>query len=121
MLQGKKKLLKMREVRFINPPAYDEISVKKLYHDVISQGDLKDYFPNQFPKECQCDRAYFWNVWNSKLPEQVKETPRALEPFPKSEPSSLSVRDGQKALSRRSDAWGLRISVRRTDFGKPEI
>ena len=31
VLQGKKKLLKMDEVKFINPPLFDEIAVKNLY------------------------------------------------------------------------------------------
>jgi hypothetical protein len=34
VLQGKKKLLKMSEVRFINPPLFDEIAVKHLYKNV---------------------------------------------------------------------------------------
>ena len=29
VLQGRKKLLKMSEVSFCNPPAYDEIGVKR--------------------------------------------------------------------------------------------
>ena len=33
-LQNKKKLLKMSEVKFINPPLFDEIAVKNLYKDV---------------------------------------------------------------------------------------
>ena len=32
--QGKKKLLKMNQVSFINPPLFDEIAVKHLYKDV---------------------------------------------------------------------------------------
>ena len=35
VLQGKKKLLKMSEVRFINLPLFDEIAVKHLYNDVL--------------------------------------------------------------------------------------
>ncbi len=34
VLQGKKKLLKMHKVNFINPPLFDEIAVKHLYKDV---------------------------------------------------------------------------------------
>ena len=68
VLQGHKKLLKMSEVRFINAPLFDEISVKHLYNDVSKQELVKDYFPDSFPKGCQCDRAYFYNVWNSKYP-----------------------------------------------------
>ena len=50
--QGKKKLLKMHEVRFINPPLFDEIAVKHLYQDVSKQPLVKDYFPDEFPKGC---------------------------------------------------------------------
>ena len=74
VLQGRKKMLKMNEVRFINPPLFDEIAVKHLYHDVSQQALVRDYFPDEFPKGCQCDRSYFYNIWNTKYPEQVKET-----------------------------------------------
>ena len=74
VLQGKKKLLKMSEVSFINPPLFDEIAVKHLYKDVSKLPLIMDYFPNEFPKGCICDRSYFYNVWNTKYPDQVKET-----------------------------------------------
>ena len=50
VLQGKKKLLKMAEVRFINAPLFDEIAVKHLYNDVVQQPLMGDYFPDAFPK-----------------------------------------------------------------------
>ena len=31
VLQGRKKLIKMKDVRFCNPPAFDEIGVINLY------------------------------------------------------------------------------------------
>ena len=74
VLQGKKSLMKMHEVRFINPPLFDEIAVKHLYNDVSQQQGMKEYFPDVFPKGCQCDRGYFYNIWNTVYPEQVKET-----------------------------------------------
>ena len=64
----------MSEVRFINAPLFDEISVKHLYDDVSKQPLIRDFFPNEFPKGCQCDRSYFYNEWNTKYPEQVKDT-----------------------------------------------
>ena len=42
----------MNEVKFINPPLFDEIAVKHLYKDVSSQPLIKDYFPDEFPKGC---------------------------------------------------------------------
>jgi len=50
VLQGKKKFLKMTEVRFCNPPAYDEIGVKALFERVMDEDGMKDYFPDKFPK-----------------------------------------------------------------------
>ena len=50
VLTEKKMLLKMSEVRFINPPAFDEIGVKRLYDEVIRQPGMAQYFPDSFPK-----------------------------------------------------------------------
>ena len=35
VLSGKKSLLKMKQVNFCNPPAFDEIGVKALYEKVL--------------------------------------------------------------------------------------
>ena len=35
VLAGEKRFLRMKEVNFINPPAYDEIGVKCLYDRVV--------------------------------------------------------------------------------------
>jgi len=69
VLQGKKKFLKMNEVKFCNPPAYDEIGVKALYEGVRALPTMIDYFPDKWPKGLQCDKAYFYNVWNTKHPD----------------------------------------------------
>ena len=34
---------------------------------------MKRYFPDKFPKGSQCDKSYFFNVWNSMHPEQVSK------------------------------------------------
>ena len=52
VLQGRKKLLKMTDVRFINAPLFDEIAVKHIYNDVSQQPLIRDYFPDEFPKGC---------------------------------------------------------------------
>ena len=72
VLSGKKKLLKMSEVRFINVPTYDEVSVKALYDKVVSNPDIAVYFPSKYPKGMQCSREYMFNIWNTKEPEQVQ-------------------------------------------------
>ena len=35
VLAGRKTLLKMNKVNFINPPAFDEIGVKALYERIV--------------------------------------------------------------------------------------
>ena len=73
VLSGQKKLLKMQDVRFVNPPSYDEIGVKALYSKVIQEDGMKDYFPSKYPKGLQCDKSYFYNIWNTLYQDQVAE------------------------------------------------
>ena len=73
VLQGKKKLLKMKDVNFCNAPSYDETGVKALYAKVIEMPNMADYFPSKFPKGRQCDLKYLYNVWNTLHPNDVKE------------------------------------------------
>jgi len=73
VLTGEKALLKMTEVRFINPPAFDEIGIKALYDEALKMQGKTKYFPDKYAKSRQCDRSYFYNVLNSLYPEEVKE------------------------------------------------
>ena len=73
VLAGKKKLMLMEDVRFVNVPTFDEVSVKQMYKDVVSQEDVAAYFPDKYPKGMQCNRAYMFNIWNTLYPDQVKK------------------------------------------------
>ena len=73
VLQGRKKLYRMSEVRFCNPPLYDEIGVKALYDKVVKLEGMSKYFPDSYPVGRKCDRSYMYNVWNTTHPEDVKE------------------------------------------------
>ena len=50
LFAGDKKLMKMKDVKFISTPKYDEISVKKLYSILIDLEGMKDYFPDKYSK-----------------------------------------------------------------------
>ena len=50
VLKGEKILLKMTQVTFCNPPAYDEIGVKTIYDKVINLDRMKQYFPDKLAK-----------------------------------------------------------------------
>ena len=62
----------MSEVRFVNVPSFDEISVKALYKQVVSDPKIAEYFPSKYPKGMQCSREYMFNIWNTKKPDEVK-------------------------------------------------
>ena len=47
---GKKKLLKLKDVKFIQAPKYDEISVKNLYNKLIVLENMRQYFPDKYAK-----------------------------------------------------------------------
>ena len=47
---GRKKLLKLREVKFIAVTKYDELSVKGLYGEFMSLDGMAQYFPDKYPK-----------------------------------------------------------------------
>ena len=50
VFSGEKRLLKMREAKFINVTKYDELSVKNLYDKFMSLDGMKFYFPDKYPK-----------------------------------------------------------------------
>ena len=73
VLSGKKRLLKMSKVNFCNPPAYDEISVTRLYGEVVARPGMAAYFPDKYAKGRQCCKAYMYNIWNTLHPADVKQ------------------------------------------------
>ena len=62
----------MSEVKFCNPPAFDEIGCKALYSKVVMQPKMADYFPDKFPKGRTCCKSYLYNIWNTLHPDDVK-------------------------------------------------
>ena len=72
VLRGDKKLLKLREVKFISVVRYDELAVKHLYKDLLELPNMAQYFPNKYPKGRCCDRDYMFNVANTLHEDVVK-------------------------------------------------
>ena len=71
VLAGRKKLLKMAEVKWCNPPRYDEISVSNLYPKFANDPNVATYMPSQLPKGKYVDRKYFFNVLNTVYEDRV--------------------------------------------------
>ena len=57
--------MKKRDVVYIDVPKYDELSVKKLYDNLLSLDGMDKYFPDSYPKGRICDRDYMFNVANT--------------------------------------------------------
>ena len=64
-----KDLIPMSELRLANMPRYDEISVKNVWPEVRKFPEVMKYLPNSVRKGAQLNRAYFFNVLNTVMPE----------------------------------------------------
>ena len=73
ILNNDKKLLPLKDVKWINPPKYDEISVSNLFPKVVDNPEFMAYMPNHLPKGKFPDRAYFFNVLNTLYEEKVQQ------------------------------------------------
>ena len=71
VLADHKKLLKMSEVKWCNPPRYDEISVSNLYPKFANDPNVSVYMPSQLPKGKYVDRKYFFNVLNTVYEDRM--------------------------------------------------
>ena len=65
ILADRKALMKMDEVKFINVPKYDELSVKTVFPMIQKDAKLMMYFPAKMPKGRLPDRDYTFNILNT--------------------------------------------------------
>ena len=60
-----KELLELKNVKWINVPLFDELSVVNIWPMVKENKKLMLYFPNKLPKGRVPDREYFFNILNT--------------------------------------------------------
>ena len=65
VLTEKKKLLSLSEVKHVNVPHYEELSVKKFWPILSADENFMSYMPNPSVEGRLPDRTYFWNVANT--------------------------------------------------------
>ena len=65
--------MKRAEVRFIEVPHYDELSVKNLWPDFKKDAEFCSFFPATFPKGKGPPRDYFFNILNTIHPEYLHQ------------------------------------------------
>ena len=65
VLKEEKKLLSLKEVKYVNVPHYEELSVKKFWPILREDETLMKYMPEFANVNTIPDRVYFWNVANT--------------------------------------------------------
>ena len=70
-LEGKKIMLKLSQVRHVKVPKYQELSVLNLHEEVLSDPEIRMYFPDSLPKGKLPDREFFFNILATLRPEYV--------------------------------------------------
>ena len=65
LLNDEKKLMPIKEVRTVNVPKFDELSVKKLFPLMRTDLHFMRFFPDNYPEGRWPDRRYFFNVLNT--------------------------------------------------------
>ena len=73
VLAEEKELMEINDVRFINVPHYDEISVKQLWPKMQGFEGFTKFFPDKMPKGRLPNREYFFNILNSASNEYVTQ------------------------------------------------
>ena len=65
VLKEEKKLLSLNEVKYVNVPHYDELSVKRFWPRLREDKTLMKYMPDFNTEDKIPDRVYFWNIANT--------------------------------------------------------
>ena len=71
VLDGDKRMLRLKDVKFIIVPAFDELSVKKFWPMMQNDAEFMIYFADKLPVGRIPDRDFFWNVMNTLHEEYV--------------------------------------------------
>ena len=73
MFTEEKKLLPLHEVKHVNVPHYDELSVKKFWPMLREDDKFRSYMPEPTAEGRLPDRTYFWNVANTVQHNYVQD------------------------------------------------
>ena len=69
----KKQLFKKADMKYITVPAYDELSVRRLWPQLKKDPEFAKYFPSKFPKDKGPPREYFFDIMNTLFPEYLEK------------------------------------------------
>ena len=69
----KKQLFKKSQYKAITVPAYDELSVRRLWPQLRKDAEFAKFFPDKFPKDKGPPRTYFFDILNTLQPEYLQK------------------------------------------------
>ena len=70
---GEKELLKKADVKFIEVPHFEELSVKKFYPMMAKDAVFMSFFPDKYPIGKAPPRGYFFNIMNTLYPDYLQK------------------------------------------------
>ena len=73
VLAEDKEFIELRDVKWINVPLFDELSVVNIWPMMKENKQIMKYFPNKLPKGRVPDREYFFNILNTFQPLYVDQ------------------------------------------------
>ena len=65
ILADKKKLMPLKDVKWVSVPKFDELSVENVFKMMKEDDVFISYFPSKLPKGRNPGREYTWNILNS--------------------------------------------------------
>ena len=72
VLTEQKSMLPLREIKWVNVPHYDELSVKKFLPKFSNDEQVMKFIPEVSIESRIPARDYFWNILNTVHPDYVK-------------------------------------------------
>ena len=72
LLTEQKKLMPLKQIKQVNAPNYDEISVSNLWPKWQQDAAFMVYFPSSLPKNRLPERQYFFDILNTLHEEYVQ-------------------------------------------------
>ena len=101
ILQDSKKLMPHKDLRQINVPKYDELSIKNIFPMIEKDEEIMRYFPSKLPKGRIPDREYLFNILNTLRPDYVSKIIKHAH----EQRNSTSDKEKEAEYIRVSESW----------------
>ena len=73
VMSGEKELMPRQQVKSVDVPHFDELSVKNIWPIVKDDAKFMSYFPDVLPKNRLPEREYFFNILNTTHGEYMQK------------------------------------------------